>query len=187
MWRCLSVSLVIALLCTVLSPQTRMASGAPEGPRYSGKKISLDLQNAELGDVLRLLAEASGLNILASPEVKGTVTTRLADVPWDQALDLILRLNSLTQERYGNVVLIVPLERVIRERQERLQARQVDVQGEPRVTRVISLNYANATELKATLEKLLGTCAAVSVDTRTNTLLITGTPSCLRLHQNPTP
>ena len=187
MRRCLSVSMVIVLLCTVLSPQARIASGAPAGSRYSGKKISLDLQNAALGDVLRLLAEASGLNILASPEVKGTVTTRLVDVPWDQALDLILKLNSLTQERYGNVIVIVPLERVVRERQERLQARQVSVQGEPRVTRVIPVNYANAAALKANLEQLLGACAAVAADTRTNTLLVTGAPSCLRLHQNPAP
>ncbi|HEY7492425.1 MAG TPA: secretin N-terminal domain-containing protein [Candidatus Tectomicrobia bacterium] len=185
MWRCLSVSLVIILLCTVLSPQPRLAAGAPAGGGYRGKKISLDLQNAELGDVFRLLAEASGLNILASPEVKGTITTRLLDVPWDQALDLILRLNGLTQERYGNVILLVPLARVSREHQERLQARHVGVPGESRVTRVIPINYANAAALKSILEQLLGACAGLAVDTRTNTLLVTGTPSCLRLPQLP--
>jgi type IV pilus assembly protein PilQ len=147
----------------------------------------LDLQNAELGDVLRLLAEASGLNIIAGPEVKGTVTTRLADVPWDQALDVILRLHGLAQERYGNVILISPLERVNRERQERLRARQVEAQGEARVTRVIPVDYAQAAELKASLEKVLGACASIAVDARTNTLILSGTPSCLRLQPIPAP
>jgi type IV pilus assembly protein PilQ len=187
MRRCLSVSLVIALLCTMLPLQGRSAAGAPEGPRYSGKKISLDLHNAALGDVLQRLAEASGLNIIASPEVKGTVTMRLVDVPWDQALDLLLKLNSLTQERYGNVIMIVPLERAVHERQERLHAQQIGVRGELRETRVVPVNYANAAALKASLAKLLGICAAVSADIRTNTLLITGAPSCLRLHQEPAP
>lgn len=187
MRRNITVSVVIAILFTVISSSARAAPGAPDGPRYTGKKLSLDLQNAEMGDVLRLLADVSGLNIIASPEVKGTVTTRLAEVPWDQALDVILKLNGLAQERYWNVVLIVPLERVSRERQERLRARQVEAQGEPRVTRVIPVNYAQAAELKASLEKVLGVCATIAVDARTNTLILSGTPSCLRLQPIPAP
>jgi type IV pilus assembly protein PilQ len=154
---------------------------------YSGQKISLDLQQAEIGDVLRLIAEVSGLNIIAGPEVRGTVTARLVDVPWDQALAVLLKLHSLTQERYGNVILIAPMQRVISQRQALLHAQQAAQQAEPTVTHVVPIKYRDATALKAVLEQHLGTCAVVSVDARTNTLLITGTPSCLRSDGKPAP
>jgi type IV pilus assembly protein PilQ len=138
------------------------------------------VQGAEIRDVLRLLAETGGVNILTSGEVQGTISTRLLDVPWEQALDAILRLTGLAQERQGNVILVAPPERLRQTRQDRLQSQQVAAQSEPRVTRVVPINYARATELKAHLEKVLGACATVSVDKRTNTLILHGTPSCLR-------
>jgi type IV pilus assembly protein PilQ len=132
-------------------------------------------------DVLRLLAETGGVNILASGEVQGTVTTRLVDVPWEQALAAILKLTGLAQERQGNVILVAPAERLHSARQGRVQARQVEAQTEPKITRMVQVNYAKATELKASLEKLLGACASIAVDGRTNTLILSGTPSCLRV------
>jgi len=183
----LSIVLVLTVLVPVLPLCTPAAVSATIQATYTGQKISLDLHQAEIGDMLRLIAEASGLNIIASPEVQGTVTARMVDVPWDQALAVLLKLHALAQERYGNVILIAPLHRMTAQRQERLQAQQAARQAEPTVTHVVPVKYRDATELKAVLERHLGACAVVSADARTNTLLITGTPSCLQFFQKPAP
>jgi type IV pilus assembly protein PilQ len=162
-------------LSALCAPRAAAAAPTP------GKTISLDVQNADVRDVLRLLAETGGVNILTSGDVQGTITTRLLDVPWEQALEAILKLTGLGQERQGNVILVGPVERLRQARQERLQARQVEAQAEARMTRVVPVNYAKAGELKAHLERLLGACATISVDSRTNSLILTGTPTCLRV------
>jgi type IV pilus assembly protein PilQ len=172
----LCIALSLALLLTGLSAA---AAGEGEKPTYIGKRISLDLSQADIGDVLRLIAEVSGLNIIAGPQVKGTVTIRMVDVPWDQALDVLLKLQGLAQERHGNVILIAPLEHFSAQRQAQMRIQHMRAQSEPKVTRVVSVNYADALALKASLEKLIGTCASISVHARTNTLIITGSPSCL--------
>jgi type IV pilus assembly protein PilQ len=171
------------LLCLVLSAGlgTSSVAWSTASSRYTGQKISLDLHNAELGDVLRLIAEISGLNVIASPEVQGTVTMRLVEVPWDQALEAILKLHGLTQERQGNVILIAPRQQFITQQQERLRARQLEAQAEAVMTHIVPVKYRDAAELQATLQRQVGHCATISADTRTNTLIITGTPSCLGL------
>ena len=173
-----SMALCLLLVLSLISWHTHGAIMAPVTP---SKTVSLDVQGADVRDVLRLLADTGGINILTSDEVQGTVTTRLLDVPWEQALEAILQLTGLVQERQGNVVLVAPAERLRSARQERVQARQVATQAEPRITRVVPVNYAKATELKAHLEKVLGACAIIAADSRTNTLILTGTPSCLRV------
>jgi len=157
------------------------AHGATALPATTSKTVSLDVQGAEVRDVLRLLAEAGGINILTSGEVQGSITTRLLDVSWEQALAAVLSLTGLVQERQGNVILVAPAERLRQARQERLQARQAEAQAEPKITRVVPVNYARASEMKTHLEKLLGVCASISVDQRTNALVLTGTPACLRV------
>lgn len=142
--------------------------------------LSLDVQDAEVRDVLRLLADAGGVNLVTSGEVQGTVTMRLHAVPWKQALDAVLRLTGLAQERQGNVILVAPAARLQQARQEQTQAQQFAAAAEPRVTRLVPVHYAKAAEMQAHLEKLLGPCATLSVDSRTNTLILQGTPSCLR-------
>lgn len=169
---CLMLCLSLGSLC---------ADATTTSPTATSKTVSLDVQGAEVRDVLRLLAEAGGVNILTSDDVQGTITTRLLDVPWEQALAAILSLTGLAQERQGNVILVAPAARLRSARQERLQAQQVDAQAEPKITRLVPVNYARASELKTHLEKLLGACASISVDSRTNTLILTGTPSCLRV------
>jgi len=145
------------------------------------KTVSLDVQGTDVRDVLRLLAETGGINILASGEVQGTITVRLVDIPWEQALEAVLKLTGLAQERQGNVILVAPAEHFRSVREERVRAHQAAAQTEPKITRAVPVNYANATQLKATLEKLLGACATIAVDGRTNTLILSGTPSCLRV------
>jgi type IV pilus assembly protein PilQ len=176
--RCTSTALCLVLLLSLSAGHT---SGATATPATSPKTVSLDVQSADVRDVLRLLAETGGINILASGEVQGTITVRLVDVPWEQALEAVLKLTGLAQERQGNIILVAPAERFHSAREERVQAHRVEVQNEPKITCVIPVNYANATQLKATLEKLLGACASIAVDGRTNTLILSGTPSCIRI------
>lgn len=147
----------------------------PAEPRYTGQKISLDFQNADINDVLRLIAEVSGLNIIAGSDVQGTITTRMVDVPWDQALDVILKVNGLSQEREGNIIRVAPTSRFIAERQERLQAQRTEDQVEPTLTQLVPVNYANARELQTNLERLLSERGSINIDTRTNTLIVTDT------------
>ena len=173
---CISVT-----LCLVLSLSAVHTSGATMAPATSPKTVSLDVQSADVRDVLRLLAETGGVNILASGEVQGTITVRLVDVPWEEALEAVLTLTGLAQERQGHIILMAPAERFRSAGAERVRARRAEAQAEPKITRLVPVNYANATQLKATLEKLLGACATIAVDGRTNTLILTGTPSCLRV------
>jgi type IV pilus assembly protein PilQ len=155
---------------TTPSPAVR----AREAPRqYTGEKISLDFQDADIKDLLRLIAEVSGVNIIAGGDVQGTVTTRMVDVPWDQALEVILKINGLDQEREGNIIRVAPLERFTKEREERLKAQTTEQQTEPLVTRVVPINYTAAGTLKANLEKLLSDRGSLFVDDRTNNMIVT--------------
>ncbi len=146
-----------------------------EAKQYTGQKISLDFQNADINDILRLIAEVSGLNVIAGGDVQGTVTTRMVDVPWDQALDVILKINGLAQEREGNIIRVAPLKRFIAERQERVQAQKTEVEAEPTVTQLVRVSYADAEELKTNLERLLSDRGSIFIDERTNTLIMTDT------------
>ena len=176
--RCTSMALCLVLLLSLSVGHTSRATAAPAPPP---KTVSLDVQGTDVRDVLRLLAETGGVNIVASGDVQGTVTVRLVDVPWEQALEAVLKLTGLAQERQGNIILVAPAARFRSAGEERVRARQAEAQTESKITRVVPVNYANATQLKATLEKLLGACASIAVDGRTNTLILSGTPSCLRV------
>lgn len=163
------------------SAPARRAPDLPPGesldqtPRYGGEKISLDFQDADINDILRLIAEVGGVNIIAGGDVQGKVTTRMVDVPWDQALDVILKINGLDQERSGNIIRVAPLEKFTNERKERLQARVTEVQTEPITTRVVAVNFAPAKDLRTNLEKLLSNRGTIFIDNRTNTLIVTDT------------
>src|SRR5262249_50927494 len=141
-----------------------------------GEKISLDFQDADINDILRLIAEVGGVNIIAGGDVQGKVTTRMVDVPWDQALDVILKINGLTQERSGNIIRVVPLTKFTQERQERLQAQKTEVETEPLVTRVVPVNYAVVKDLLEKLKTLLTPVRGkILIDERTNTVILTDT------------
>jgi type IV pilus assembly protein PilQ len=171
--------LVLLLLSTGMLASHGAVTCMAATHRYTGQLISLDLHNADLGDVLRLLGAFSGLNIVAAADVKGTVTMRLIDVPWDQALDVMLQLHDLAYERQGNVILVAPRQQFLTWQQERLRARQLEAQAEAVLTHIVPIHYRDAAGLQETLQQHLGHCATISVDTRTNSLIITGPPSCL--------
>ncbi len=145
---------------------------ALEQPQYTGTRISLDFQRADINDILRLLAEVSGLNIITGGDVQGEVSIRMVNVPWDQALDVILRANGLGQERIGNVIRVAPRDRLFREQQEEAQNKQARLIAEEPVTEIIPIKYAVAKDLQPNLQSLLSQRGTINVDERTNTLII---------------
>lgn len=154
-------------------PIERATIGDAEKKTYTGEKISLDFQNADINDILRLIAEVSGLNIIAGPDVKGTVTTRMVDIPWDQALDVVLKINGLGQERDDNIIRIAPIQRFINERKERTAALKAEEEAEPTLTQIVPISYADVSELQTNLERLLSERGSIWIDTRTNTMIVT--------------
>ncbi|MBN4054815.1 AMIN domain-containing protein, partial [Nitrospira defluvii] len=147
---------------TPLSPQKK----------YVGKKISLDFQDAEIKNVIRLLAEVSRLNFVMADDVKGTVTLKLEDVPWDQALNIILEMNSLGGVREGNIIRVTTLANLAKQRAQEAQAKESKIKAEDLLTRVVYINYAKAAEMKTLLDKLLSSRGEIMVDTRTNTVIV---------------
>jgi type IV pilus assembly protein PilQ len=159
---------------TGVPPRIEAATIGDVGDKvYTGEKISLDFQNADINDILRLIAEVSHLNIIAGPDVKGTVTTRMVDIPWDQALDVVLKINGLDKEQQGNIIRVAPVERFINEHQERMRAQKAEEEAEPTVKQVVPINYANVEELKTNLERVLSSRGSLWIDSRTNTMIVT--------------
>jgi type IV pilus assembly protein PilQ len=159
-----------------LQAQPQGQSAANQGPtRFTGNPISLDFQGADLRAVLRSFAEISGLNIVIDPNVQGTVDVALRDVPWDQALDIILRANKLGYSVDGTIVRIAPLSTLASEEKERgaLVTAQADAGQLVTVTR--QLSYSTGQEIVALLKaaNILSNRGTAFVDTRTNTLIVT--------------
>ena len=144
-------------------------------PRFTGNPISLDFQGADLRAVLRSFAEISGLNMVIDPRVTGTVDVALRDVPWDQALDIILRANGLDYRVDGTIVRIAPIEVFTAENAARERATQAADNAGPLTTLTRQLSYSRGEELVALLKQtnMLSSRGQVSVDPRTNTLIIT--------------
>jgi type IV pilus assembly protein PilQ len=143
---------------------------------YSGRKISLDFKDADIKNILRLVAEVSNLNIIAGEDVTGKVTMRLVDVPWDQALDLVLQSRGLGMSRAGNVIRIAPLETLKREVQSELEAKRAKERLEDLSTELIPVNYASAKELVPQVKGILSERGDVKVDERTNIMIVKEIP-----------
>jgi len=138
-----------------------------------GRRISIDVQGAEVETVLRSLAEFSGKNIVASKEVKGTVTLRLRNVPWRQALDILLRTQALGMVDNGSTIVVSNLDTLRKEELERRTAERAQEELLPLYTRIIPVSYANADEMSKAVEKTLTKRGHIEVDKRTNALLVT--------------
>lgn len=143
-----------------------------EGPKYTGRLISLDLQDTDIDNALRIIAEVSNLNIIASDEVTGRVTLRLIDVPWDQALDVILKTNGLDKVQEGNVVRIAPVDKLRQERESLRQAQLAQRELEPLVVKYMRISYAKAADLKPLVETVMTERGTVTYDERTNQLIL---------------
>lgn len=166
-------------------------------PSYSGNKLSLDFQDIEVRRVLQLLADFTGINMVAADSVQGNITLRLKDVPWDQALDIILKTKNLDKRRNGNVIWIAPVAELIKAEDDEAKALAQTIKLAPIQTDYIRLNYAKAADVlkliedtrdskgavanrtansdALALESLLSSRGSAVADTRTNTLIINDT------------
>ncbi len=160
---------------------------APKKKNYHGKKLSLNFQDIEVRSVLQLLADFTNKNIVVSDSVKGNITLRLKDVPWDQALDIVLESKGLAMRNNGNVIWVAPAVELDAKEQRDLQALKRKQSLEPLVTEYISVNYAKVEDMAELIKSaggnkddgssLLSKRGNVSLDIRTNTLLIQDTAS----------
>jgi type II secretory pathway component HofQ len=149
------------------------ATPALARPPREAKRISLDVTRANVHDVLRMLADVGRLNLVVAEEVQGTVTLKLRDVPWSEALDVVLASRGLGMERRGNILRVAPL-KVLQEEAETLaRLKQAKEQTAPLRTWLVPINYAQASELLPHVKALLSPRGSVSVDARTNTLIVT--------------
>jgi len=176
----------------------RLTQGTRQG--YKGEKLSLNFQNVEVRAVLQVIADFTGLNIITSDTVTGSLTLRLKDIPWDQALDIIMQTKGLDMRKNGNVVLIAPREELAVKEKQQLEARQQISELEPLVTETFQLNYLKASDfanmLSSNRQQAYGLGAGQTattggqgsiiskrgvaiVDPRTNILIVSDTPARL--------
>jgi len=148
-------------------------------PGYAGEKLSLNFQNVEVRAVLQVIADFTGLNIITSDTVGGNLTLRLKDVPWDQALDIILQAKGLSKRKNGNVVLIAPTDELAAKEKLALEAQAAVSDLEPVRTESFALSYAKAEDIQKLLtskdQRILSKRGAASVDERTNTVFVQDT------------
>jgi len=156
-------------------PMPTIGTGQPNDRQYTGHPVSLDFQGADLRAVLRTFAEISGLNVVIDPKVNGTVDVALRDVPWDQALDNILRANSLGYVVNGTIVRIAPLDALEAEQKKLSDLARAQAEAGQITTLTRQLSYAKGEEIVALLKQanVLSPRGTAYVDARTNTLILT--------------
>jgi type IV pilus assembly protein PilQ len=160
---------------------------------YTGEKLSLNFQNIEVRAVLQLLADFTGMNLVTSDTVKGNLTLRLKNVPWDQALDIILKSKGLAMRQSGNVMMVAPAAEIAAREKQELDAKKQQVELEPLYTEIVEIKYAKAEEVAELLRgdeenrrrttgqsqnvesKFLSPRGSITVDERTNSLIIRDT------------
>ena len=166
---------------TIVEDPTKI--GAASGRGYTGDKLSLNFQNIEVRAVLQVIADFTGLNIITSDTVGGNLTLRLKDVPWDQALDIILQAKGLDMRKNGNVVWIAPRDELATKEKLALEAQQQIQELEPTRTESFQLNYMKAESFQKIVsdqnQRLLSKRGSAVIDPRTNTLFVQDTPGKL--------
>ena len=147
-----------------------------DGTKYTGEPITLEFQNADVHALLRIIAEVSGLNIVTSDDVKGEVTIKLKNVPWDQALDVILEAKDLDKMQVGNVIRIAPAATIKATKERKLASIKTEEQLEPLLTSVIPVNFAKSSEIAKTIKgKEVGMVSdrgSITAEDRTNVLIV---------------
>ncbi len=150
---------------------------------YSGERLSLNFQDIEVRSVLQLIADFTGINVVVSDTVNGSLTLRLKNVPWDQALDIILKTKGLAMRQSGNVMLVAPSEEIAAREKLELESQKQIEELEPLYSEFIQVNYAKASDLasllKSTDTTLMSDRGMVTTDERTNTLLVQDTAAKL--------
>jgi len=165
----------------VAEDPNKLAQGAK--PKYAGEKLSLNFQNVEVRSVLQVIADFTGFNIITSDTVSGNLTLRLKDVPWDQALDIIMQSKGLAMRKNGSVIWIAPADELSTREKLELEAKQQISDLEPLQTETFQLKYQKAEAFKKILsdekQKILSKRGSAVIDERTNTLFVQDTPSKL--------
>jgi type IV pilus assembly protein PilQ len=156
-----------------------------ETKEYEGQRLTLNFQDIETRAVLQLLAETSGKNIVVSDTVQGNVTLRLRNVPWDQALDIVMTTKGLDMRQNGNVIMVAPAEEIAARETADLEAKLAIAELEPIYSEFLQVNYAKASDLEALISgssggSMLSDRGTIAVDDRTNTLLIQDTAERLQ-------
>jgi len=145
---------------------------AGEEVKFSGDILSFKLKDSDLKDVVLYLAEFAGLNVVFDPDVRGTVSVSLQDVPWDQALDIILKQNKMGRTIEGNILRIAPITVLTREEEEQRRLKESKELAGPVIVRTVSLSYSKARDVAALLRSKISARGEIIVDERTNTLII---------------
>ncbi len=159
---------------------TAAAKAGAEKVKYQGKPISLNFQDVSIRTVLQLIADFNNFNLVTTDSVAGNITLRLDGVPWEQALDTVLKVKGLDKRLDGNILLVAPAKEIAERERQTLESKTEVAELAPLVTEYIQINYAKAGEIASLLSadektRLLSSRGAVSVDDRTNTLLVKDT------------
>jgi len=150
------------------SMDTSSAASTP----FTGRRISLDFVNADIHSIFRLISSVSRLNIIASDDVKGTVTVRMEDVPWDLAFAAVLQAKGLGSQRFGNVVRVAPIETIKAEQQAALEAKRAKEELNDLQLLVIPLNYSQASDIATQLKSVVSKRGSIQTDTRGNQIIV---------------
>jgi type IV pilus assembly protein PilQ len=173
---------------TAITPAVNLAAeqkaqagqqSASTGPKYTGEPISVNLKDVDLKDFFRLIHEISGLNVVLDPNVHGTLTVVLDDVPWDQALDIVLKNNDLARELEGNVLRIATVDTLKREADGRRAQIESEALAVEKVSVTRFLSYAKAKDVIVTVKKFLSQRGDVVADDRTNAVIVNDIPKVL--------
>ena len=161
-------------------PKSKQAIADAARKEFKGERLTLNFQDIETRAVLQLLAETSGQNIVVSDSVTGNVTLRLQNVPWDQALDIVLRTKGLDKRQEGNVIYVAPAEELAAREKQQLESHKALTELSPVRTEYLQVNYAKASDLATLIRSqgktsLLSDRGSVAIDERTNTLLLQDT------------
>ncbi len=165
-------------------PKEKKASAKKDAFDYTGEKLSLNFQDIEVRAVLQLIADFTNLNMVTSDSVAGNLTLRLKNVPWDQALDIILKTKGLAMRKAGNVILVAPAAEIAAQEKLELEANKQIEELAPLRTELIQVNFAKASELATLLKSkggLVSSRGDVSVDERTNMLIVSDTAEKLNI------
>lgn len=167
---------VLALATEVAQEKKKMEAeksliGARETV-YTGSRISLDFQKADIHNIFRIIADVAGINIITSDKVKATVTLKLKNVPWDQALDVVLKNNGLDKTQDGNIIRVATMEEVSKEKETAVKVRESEDKIVPILyTRVFDINYEAVEDLKKNLDPIKSKDGKVEINKRTNTII----------------
>jgi type IV pilus assembly protein PilQ len=159
--------------------QEKLAEKQREQPQFTGERISLSFQSVDVRALLQIIADVAGTNMVVSDTVNGQIAMRLQNVPWDQALDIILRTKGLAMRRQGNVMLVAPVEEIAARERAEAEADKQKIELAPLHSEILQINYAKASDLGTLMKNkqnsILSDRGAVTVDDRTNSLLVLDT------------